>query len=581
MDRIAKALTLCVSLVLMAAAPPAVAADGRELPQTFGLSAPLAERPLKTKARRTPSHDLGVSLGTVPQVTLPALDTQALLAEDAQMAQLSVTKVLRYGIGRQLRLAGGDGQWYDLAGRGRLWVAEVVASDALGLRLHFDKVRIPPGARIAVYSVSVAEAKAATGGLTEQPGLLEIYEGSREVREFWTATLPGERARVEYHIPARAGAALPRGVPFVVDRLQHIYVDPVAAITPKVGNCHNDVSCFGQWADVSRAVAGIGTIDANAIFCTGQLLNNLAGDFTPYFLTAHHCINTNDRARTVEFFWRFQTPSCGGTPPDLASVPRSKVATLLSTGAPSNFTLLMIEGTLPSPSDLFWSGWSPQNPSNGTASTSIHHPDGTFKRASFGTKTTNPRCGTRTLAHHIRVNWSSGVTEAGSSGAGIFRDDTGQLYGQLNCGPSSCGGANRFDAFGFFGKTFESISGFMNGGSDDDDDASGNDACPGLAVGPGPRDLRIVKLLDSDWYSISVPPGRGLFVSLGFTHAFGDIDLRLFDSCGGQLLASSEGVGDSESVTFFNNNPFPVTWTWNVFLFSDTRSQYNMNVAIL
>jgi hypothetical protein len=49
----------------------------------------------------------------------------------------------------------------------------------------------------------------------------------------------------------------------------------------------------------------------------------------------------------LEAFGLADTPVCFGLPPSLSSVPRSKNTTLLATGASSDFTLLMVEGTLP------------------------------------------------------------------------------------------------------------------------------------------------------------------------------------------------------------------------------------------
>ena len=118
-----------------------------------------------------------------------------------------------------------------------------------------------------------------------------------------------------------AGSAA--GLPFSLDALQHLYRDPVAelaqGLTAKAaGSCENDVSCHPEWADVARAVSGIGFVNRDSLFCTGQLLDDQAHDLTPYWLTAHHCVNTAAKAQSAEIYWLYQTPICGGTPPSLA-----------------------------------------------------------------------------------------------------------------------------------------------------------------------------------------------------------------------------------------------------------------------
>src|SRR5436305_13573121 len=65
---------------------------------------------------------------------------------------LGMEKRVRYGIGRNVALRAGDGHWYDLADGGRLWTVDLKSPAALGLRLHFDRLRLPSGARIALHS---------------------------------------------------------------------------------------------------------------------------------------------------------------------------------------------------------------------------------------------------------------------------------------------------------------------------------------------------------------------------------------------------------------------------------------------
>lgn len=554
-------------LFCLGAAPAARAqAPDAGWPQTFGLAdARPAVSTLAEPALSVPSSRFGVALRAVPQIALGAIDVQALLRADADRARREATKVLRYGVGRDVRMSAADGSWSSLPDGGRLWALDVVSPGALGLRLHLAGLQLPRDAEIAVYAA-------------DDPGHPTIYSGDQPGlgRGLWAPTTVGERARIEYRPPAgSSGTALP----FVVDRLQHLYLDPVAWMAGKeAGPCHNDVTCFPEWADVSRAVAGLGTIFDDSLFCTGQLLNSEAGDFTPYFLTAHHCLSTQAEARTAEIFWFYQTATCGGPPPSLATVPHSPVTTLLATGAASDYTLLMVEGTLPG--GVFWAGWTAAPVADGTHSADVHHPAGDFKRISFGDRAHSPVCG-GSDADHLRINWTDGPTEPGSSGSGIFRGDTQQLYGQLHCGPSACGStpANTNDSFGAFSATYPEIASLLAGGSDDS--LEPDDACETArraAVGTYPG--LVVKSLDADWYRLRVAPGRTLTVTVAYTRAFGNIAAGLYGECGTDPLAVVFGLGNTRTLTVTNDGPAPVFYRWQVYLRNDTRNTYTMAVTV-
>jgi hypothetical protein len=548
-----------IALLFTAADSPAFGAAG--WPQAFGTAdAPAAET--APTAPLAPSRRLGVDLRAVPQVALGALDVQALLREDAARARHEQTKVLRFGVGRAVRAAAGDGDWHTLPDGGRLWVLDVVSPGALGLRLHFSGLRLPRAAEIAVYA-------------PDDPAHAALYAGDQPSLpgELWTPTTTGERARLEVRLPPRSGDRLP----FTLDRLQHLYVDPVARVTGKeAGPCHNDVTCHPEWADVARAVGGLGVIlQGDSLFCTGQLLDTLRADRTPYFLTANHCLSSASEAVGAEVFWLYQTATCGGPAPSLASVPRSERTTLLSTGAASDYTLLMVEGALPR--GLFWAGWTAAPVPDGTPSAAIHHPAGDFKRISFGDRAHDPVCG-GTDEDHLRINWTDGPTEAGSSGSGIFRDDTHQLYGQLHCGPSACGQETN-DSFGAFTATYPNIARFLNAGRDDSlEDA---DSCEtARRAAPGTYRNLIVKSTDPDWYRLNVGAGKTLTVTLTFTRAWGNIGARLYSRCDRAPIGVFSGPGNTERITFINPGTAPFMVRWQVFLRNDTRNSYEMTVDV-
>jgi hypothetical protein len=191
---------LAAGLGLLLAWSAGAQAQPPEISGTPGPPARKAQKPV----RPLPSEAMGVELRTVPEIRLPAIDREELLREDA--AAPGRGKALRDGVVREVRMSARDGAWHDLSGR-HLWVVEVVSTGALGLRLHF-KGRLPAGSELAVDSPAAKETRE----------LHESFPAGRN--EFWTGTIVGERARIEYLSPA-GGAS--RELPFTVDRLLHRY----------------------------------------------------------------------------------------------------------------------------------------------------------------------------------------------------------------------------------------------------------------------------------------------------------------------------------------------------------------------
>ncbi len=585
--RLLLAAGLCAAAAVSAgwaATPPGNESEGA---QTFGLAMPGRSLKVQKPVRQAPSERAGITLASVAEVRLQAVDRDALLQEDAAKQRQFPTKNMRFGIARDVKLAAGDGDWYDVGGGARMWVADIVAAEALGTRLHFKDVHLPAGAELAVYSPqdrSGASGTLKNGFAAFDPERhMDLYQGSeaQSLRtEFWTGTQSGERVRIEYLAPAGAGSDLP----FAVDSLQHLYLDPVAKLAKSLvqkdaaGPCHNDVTCFPEWADVAKSVGGLGIIvPGGSEFCTGQLLNSQAGDFTPYFLTAHHCLSTPQDAANTEYFWFYQTDTCNGNPPSIEDVPRSEVGTLQSTSASSDYTLLMVEGALPD--GLFWSGWTSVPVADGTDAAGIHHPNADFKRISFGFKDVSSSCPS---ASFDRISWTSGVTEPGSSGSGIFRADNHQLFGQLFGGPSFCGASSSslFDCYGAFSVTYPAIKNLLKIGSDDSTEQ--NDSCAKAhTVAKGTLTNRIVKIFDTDWYKISVPAHKTITIRLSFLNANGDIDLDFYGStCRSTPLFVSRSTNDQETIRVTNTTSKAAAAIWQVYLADDTRNNYNMSVTI-
>lgn len=543
-------------------------------------------------ARPTPIISPSTRLGPADRARIPIahlepLDRAALAAEDAIFD--SPDEPMRIGIGAALAPGANAGAWFTLPTGERLWVLDIACEGAIALRPRLTRMDLPPGASVSVSALDTSGAPVSTDGPWRGRGVWESGE-------MWASTAWAPHIRVECFVPPGAGAVAGTGAalaaddpPLIVSDAQRIYrgfgpvrvpgvggVAPDGVVTDELP-CHLDVTCFPAWSEVAKAVARYTVVNAASItvVCSGQLINTVALDLTPYFLTAKHCTDTVPISQSAEIFWLYQTPSCNGAPPDLASVPRSLGMTLIDAFSVSDYSLNIVQGALPP--GIAWVGWDTMSLPTGTALGGVHHPGGSFKRFSMGAKAPAPVC--RPESGFFGVNWSMGAVEPGSSGSGIFRDSTKSLVGQLfgQCEAASC--ANTFAVYGAFTRTHQVIGPWLLAGTDDA--LEPNDTCAAArAMNQGGTAGLILKSVDADWYAMSLPPGRRLRASIAFVNANGDIDLVAWGNCAApDPLSASRTQGDLETVYAINPTTAPITIRLQVSMASSTRNMYSFGAA--
>ena len=203
-------------------------------------------------------------------------------------------------------------------------------------------------------------------------------------------------------------------------------------------DCHPDVTCYPEWADSAKGVAQIAfEKDGASFICTGTLLNNRRGDAVPYLLTAAHCVDREEQARSVAAFWFYRTETCNGERPARNSAPRTAGASLLATlggftderaGPEGDMTLLLLTGELPA--DVVFQGWDAETQLLDAQAAGIHHPGndlwGDFQRIAFGRIVGNRDA-------YAVVSHEQGYTEPGSSGSAVF-SSPGTVVGALSFG---------------------------------------------------------------------------------------------------------------------------------------------------
>ena len=532
--------------------------------------APLGGRVPQAPSTPTLSEVSGFDIIPAPAIVLPDQDNEAFVAEDE--LDRGGPKALRFAVPVPVAVEMSMGQWIDVPG-GRVWRLELLANNAYTARLHLTGIDLPAGQELRLSNPGQPDSVV---GPIEGNG--EFGDGTA-----WGMALATNRTLIEWFVPAGTRT---KALPFAGVDYYHGYRDifGVAEGSAAVGTCHLDPICFPTWSNESQATV---RLIFGGFLCSGQLTATTAADETPYVSTANHCISTQSEANSCQFnfFYRRNTCAQSATAAGGSSVTGGD---LVRTYAASDCTLLMIRPTLPA--NVYWVGWTAATTGTGTNSTCVHHPDGSYQRISFGTKNANSfNCGSPT-SNWSSLSWNSatqygvttiGVTEGGSSGSAIYRDIDKKLYGVLTCGASFCNTPQDDDGYGRWDVAVNTSStGFATSLAAGADDAQEpNDGCAtARALAAGTYSGLTVKRLSEDWYALPVGVGATLTVSMTFTHANGDVDVQLFNACGGAVALDRNANTNNESFTYVNPGPSS-TVLMRVYLASDTRNDYSLTFS--
>ncbi len=392
-----------------ALAQPGKAANG--VPSVIFPGQPSNEPETKLQSPSARYH-LSFDIGKVMR-TLPALDQTSI--ETRAPDQVGVNRPLELSsqsIGKRLTTSDGT----------HLIVLAIKSPGAKRLRVHFENFRLPAGDEVYLHAPS--ENSKVAGPYRDK--------GPWGDRDFWSSSIQGDTVIIEYHLRAKEGE-------FRIPEICHIYSDAqrrqTAASAPDVLECELDASCY---SDIRKnAVARIEFIRGGAArVCTGTLLNDRAVDFTPYFLTANHCVATQAIAQTVETYWFYQTTSCNSGMLQ-NDVHQTQGADLLVTEAAKDFALLRLIDT--PPGGVTFAGWEPAIIPVNTTVYGLHHPgpytppdmDSYLRRAEGPISNANIPCDATGLLNGYQINWTMGLIEPGSSGSGLWT--TEGLIGVLSC----------------------------------------------------------------------------------------------------------------------------------------------------
>jgi hypothetical protein len=342
------------------------------------------------------------------------------------------------------------------------WGTEVRVEGADALRLHLAGVRLPPEARLWVHGERGDVAGPFGPELVGPDGGL------------WTPSVAGEVARLELVLPSRSLQGGSRWG-FEIDQVLEI-VPPLGLPEEVVSTteaqrfpCNVDGGCatrseLGFIDAYRRAVARLRWVSGGSAFlCTGALLNDTDERTTiPYLLTARHCIGSQAEASTLEAAWDYFSTSCGGPAPAFSQLPRSNGATLLASGAGSDFTLLRLHSVPRGRSYLGWTA-NPNAAPEGTLLHRLSHPGGTQQSYTVTRASTSvPACfGAR--PSYLYSTQVTGGTFGGSSGAPLVLAG-GQVVGQLRggCNHADDCSPEQYTVDGAFSATYPQIRQYLD-----------------------------------------------------------------------------------------------------------------------
>jgi uncharacterized repeat protein (TIGR01451 family) len=341
--------------------------------------------------------------------------------------------------------------WQRLADGSLVAALSVTSSGAASVRAALRVDEIPGNAIVRFQAPQDDHFFEVSGDDINQAVARNLEAGERgpDTRLYWSALIEGDTILVEVELAPDAAAS---DVRISVPRISHLVTSAAKdfAVTAKSASCEVDATCSAsQWGAQMNAVARmIFTSGGSTYVCTGTLLADRDTSSTiAYFLSANHCIATQTAASSLTTYWFYRSSTCNGATLGPYRQLSGGAALLHATTATDTAFLRLNNAP---PTGAVYAGWFVgATPSVGTSATGLHHPQGDWLKISNGSvngylSCTAPTNGsfscngsTSSASAFYDVRWTSGITEPGSSGSGLFRGD-GLLIGQLYGGGSDC-----------------------------------------------------------------------------------------------------------------------------------------------
>jgi lysyl endopeptidase len=346
-----------------------------------------------------------------------------------------------------------SGIWDTLENGGRLWRLRIKSPGATSINIVIRNIHFESNSYLFIYSSDKTDIHP------------PFYSKKNNVKKIIsTALIKGDEVIVEYYEPKNVMSKQD----FIISKVVHGFEDLIFLnkeifnskhVELQSGSCNRDVNCpeGDDWCREKYSVAMILMPEMDENFwgwCTGSLINNVRNDYTPYFLTAFHCLDHNhngslsdgEKENVEEWSFKFGEMREGCSSGTTLSTVVYSGAEFKSAYFYSDFALLELYEQ-PEPGefnfpDVYFNGWdrTGDTPDNTTC---IHHPDGDLMKISQDYD--EPEIS----GNFWEVVWNTGTTEPGSSGSPLFTSQR-KVIGQLCCGTASCDNPDGYDHFGRF-----------------------------------------------------------------------------------------------------------------------------------
>lgn len=359
--------------------------------------------------------------------------------------------------------------WETLVDGSHIAALSIISPQALGNRFILEIEQLHPRAELRFSDETSGEVFTVSGEdvintIFKDKQTAEIQDLNKNI--YIGPYINGDKATLEIYLPKDIS---PTNTKISIPVFSHMFTSPEKIDDDNDMQCMVNVACNNSWNSVSNGVAKMLFTDAHgdSYVCTGTLINDKNSSLTPNFLTADHCIDSQQLASTLQTFWFYKTTSCASSTAN-SSIKLTRGADLLFNQSSTDTTLLRLREQ--APAGAMFLGWTSAAAKNMFVGV-VHHPNGIPQKLSTG-YTANSyvdckesadnsfSCQTSILANagYLPVSYNRGATAGGSSGSGLFITGNntigtlGEKYlvGQLYGGSSSCKSPSSYDYYGRF-----------------------------------------------------------------------------------------------------------------------------------
>lgn len=361
-------------------------------------------------------------------VEMPAFDVQRMLKEDKEMAGVDVP--YRFGKGFDVSYTLDDGSW-DEVDSGRVWSMTIHSKDALSLNFIFHDFRLPDGATLNIVN---GDNTFIYGPVTRKA----IPENGIIL----TDIIPGSKMTIYLYEPKEQAGRSSFTIKRVVHGYKGIDYDEILGAIGASHSCNVPAEDHPEYSKEYDAIALVMKSTGDEL-CSGSLLMTTDFSFTPYLLTAFHCLDSDknsilssqEKSDASQWLFKFKFRNSTYTGSNFTTGITFNGDVFRAAASETDFALLQLNQNL-SGYGFTWLGWDKSGiaPTNGGG---LHHPCGDFLKVSIEDNNfTSIGWNGSSVYNHWYVNFDEGITQGGSSGSPIF-DQNKRVVGQLHGGPAS------------------------------------------------------------------------------------------------------------------------------------------------